>query len=106
MFMIYEEDVYEAMLFAPEVKPYESWGSVDEIVLMVAHRGVIPYIKRALVQKYGAFSTNGQFHVRYDSLVIHFMGSVNGLDPFNQGFFDRNLVKPPVFYVRQKGERV
>lgn len=108
--MIYEEDVYEAMLFAPEVKPYESWESVNEITLMMAHRGVIPYIKRALVHKYGAFSTNGQFYVRYDSLIINFVGDANGLDPFNQSYLhEGSKLRPsisPVFYVRQKGERV
>ena len=104
--MIYEEDVREAMMFAPDIQSYTSIAGANHIVFMLSKRGLIPYVRRALNNMYGLPSVTAEYYHRYGNLIIHFVGDPYGRDPFNPYYWEDYGNEHQVFYVREKGERV
>lgn len=104
--MIYVEDVFEALLFAPDIKGYESRHKINEIGLMVSKRSLIPYVRRELICMLGEPSSAGDTYQRYGNLVIYFVSDPTARNPFNTYFWDGHNSDMPVFYVREKGERI
>lgn len=95
--MICTEDVREASMFFP---------TEGEVGLVVRARGLLPYVRRELIEIYGAPSTTGDVYIRFGSLKIYtLVEDMESLD--RQGIANRvNVDGLDLYYVCQKGERI
>lgn len=95
--MICIEDVQEASMFFPKQ---------GEVGILVRTRSLVPYVRRELVEIFGAPSTTGDVYMRFGGLKIYTL--VDDAETLErQGIANRvNTDGLDIYYVCQKGQRI
>lgn len=90
--MIYYEDIHEASMFFP---------INGEVILVVKHKRMLPYVRRELTSMYGSPSTTGEVYTRYGGLKVFTL--VVGSAMLDNVIGDTNA---DMYYIRERGERI